>query len=49
MVNALLPGLWKMVIYSPDIPEEEGLGEIEGGEYLQFQATSQHRAVTEYL
>ena len=48
-VNALLLGLWKMVIYSPAIPEEEGLGEIEGGEYLQFQTTTQHIALTGYL
>ena len=47
-VKALLLGLWKTVIYSPAIPEEEGLGEIEGGEYLQFQTTTQHIALTGY-
>lgn len=49
VANTLLLGLQKMVIYSPDIPEEEGLREIEGGEYLQFQATSQNIALTGYL
>lgn len=49
MVNALILGLRKMVIDSPASPQEEGLREIEGGEYLQFQTTSQHIALTEYL
>lgn len=47
--NALILGLRKMVIFSPAIPEEEGLREIEGGEYLQFQTTSQHVALTEHV
>lgn len=37
VVDTLLLGLWNIVIFSPTIPAEEGLRDIEGVEYIQFK------------